>query len=367
MRKSFCKLKILLAALAAALMLTGCSPDVVNGPNGGFFSAKGGNKNNKPESDDPAIETDLSNISVTLSKDSLNARKIRFDDGVVTILGEAGDQGIKEILTDFPADIDFNRNGGSFTCTVTYTSSGSRYGTITVVNSKYSNNYYRVRLSGGAISFPNVMDIAQSNLDLAQADIPKDRAAVTLSYITTSGDKQRAAEILNEIKELSDKICKGLTEQYDKLRAISRWVSDNIYYDHPAFNEGIPRECLSLEYILKNRSGVCGSYANMTAALCQAQGIICYNVDGEGVASGSSCYAEQNRGEAHEWNYAYINGRGIWIDSGWNSHNHFYGYGSVDQGEISCKYFDVGNEILALDHKAYSLSNRDFFDPDILV
>lgn len=367
MRKSLGALKICAAALAAVLLLTGCSAGTVDGPRGGFFTAKNGNKKESdPESESPGAETDLLNFSADLSKDRSNARKIRFDDGVLTIFGDTGELGIKEVLTDFPADVELSRNGSSFTCTVTYTSSGSRYGIVEIVNSRYQSTSFRVRLSHGAISMPNVIANAQSNFELAQADIPKDKAAVTLANITSSGDKTRVAEILAEVKELSDKICRGLTNEYDKLRAISRWVSANIYYDHPAFNAGIPQKCLTLEYILENRSGVCGSYANITAALCQAQGIICYNVNGEGLNSGG-CYAEQSRGNAHEWNYAYIAGRGIWVDSGWNSYNHLYDYGITSEGEIGCKYFDVGNEILALDHKVYSLSNRDFFDPDLLV
>lgn len=368
MRISFCSCeRVIGAALAAVLLLSGCSANTVESPRGGMFSSKDSNrKESDPKNENSSSDIDFSNISAVLSKDPLNVRSIRFDDGVLTIFGEAGDQGIEEVLTDFPADVDFERNGNSFTCTITYTSSRNGYGTIEVVNHKYHDNFFRVKLSQGAISMPNVMDIAQSNFEKAQDDIPKNSAAVTIANITTSGDKKRAAEILGEVKELSNKICRGLTSDYDKLRAISRWVSENIYYDHPAFSAGIPSKCLSLEYILENRTGVCGSYANITAALCQAQGIICYNVDGEGISS-VNCYAEQSRGSAHEWNYAYIGGRGIWVDSGWNSFNHFYGYNDSVNGGIGCKYFDVGNEILALDHKVYSLSNRDFFDPDLLV
>ena len=362
------KLKGALAALAAVLLLSGCSAGTISSPKGGLFAPKGGNKRSGgSETEDRESDPDLSDFSAALSKDTLNARKIRFEDGVLTISGEAGDQGIKEILTDFPADIEFERDGSSFTCTITDTSSESRYGTVQIVNRKSHNNSFRVKLDHGVISMPNVIDNAESNFKLTQGEIPNDNAAATLAYVTASGNKQRAAEVLAEVKELSDRICRNITGDYDKLRAISRWVSKNIYYDHPAFNAGIPRECLSLEYILENRSGVCGSYANLTAALCQAQGILCYNVNGESIASAASSYAEQSRGNAHEWNYAYIGGRGIWVDSGWNSYNHFYDYGDIVDGDISCKYFDIGNEVLALDHKAYSLSYRDFFNPDILI
>ena len=367
MRKSFFMLRITAAALAACLLLSGCSPNTVDGPQGGYFTSRNGNKkDDSAPTGDTSADTDLANISVVLSKDPLNARSIRFDEGVLTILGETGDLGIREVTTDFPADIDLDRSGGSFTCTITYAASRNGYGTVGIVNNKYQNTSFRVRLSQGAISLPNVLDIAQSNFKLAQSEAPKDKAAVTLTNITASGNKQRAAEVLSEVKELSDRICRGLTGDYEKLRAISRWVSGNIYYDHPAYSAGIPQRCLTLEYILENRSGVCGSYANITAALCQAQGILCYNVVGEGVTNGST-YAEQSSGSAHEWNYAYIGGRGIWVDSGWNSYNHLYAFDITSEDDIGCKYFDVGNEVLALDHKVFSISNRDFFDPDILV
>ena len=94
---------------------------------------------------------------------------------------------------------------------------------------------------------------------------------------------------------------------------------------------------------------------------------VCTAAGASGGGSGGSSYAEMTRGIAHEWNYAYINGRGIWVDTGWNSYNHLYAYGSTVDGVMGCKYFDVGNEVLAIDHKVNSLSNRDFFNPDILI
>lgn len=356
------------ACLAVVLLLPGCagSHEVLDNPAGGLFSSRPGNKDDGVSPGGDTDNEELYNMTAPLSYDPLNERSMRFDDGVVTISGKAGDQGITEVLTDFPADIDFKRSGDSFTCTVKCTSSKSGYGIIEIVNYRYHSNSIRVKFGEKGIALPNVTEIARDNQKKALGEIPETENAATVLYITTSGDKDRAAEVLAEVKELSDKICRGLTNDYDRLRAISRWVSENIYYDHPAFDAGIPRECLSLEYILENRSGVCGSYANITAALCQAQGILCYNVNGEGI-TGARSYAEQRTGEAHEWNYAFVGGRGVWVDSGWNSFNHVYAYGEPVSAEISCRYFDIGNTIFAIDHKVYSLSNRDFFDPDLLV
>lgn len=351
--------------LAVVFLLSGCNDPRSANASGGLFGSRGGSRDPASSDKTPSSGIDLYNISADLIRDPINTRNIRVDDGVVRISGLTGEQGLEDITVDFPADVELDRNGNTFICTITCTSSGSGFGTIELENCKLRNNYIRVRYDKNGISFPNVMRIADTNLSLAEGEIPENENSVTLSYITESGSRERAKEVLNEVKELSDKICKGLSDDYDKLRAISRWVSENIYYDHPAFSAGIPKRCLTLEYILENRAGVCGSYANMTSALCQAQGILCYNVTGEGITK-LWCYAEQTSGEAHEWNYAFVGGRGVWVDSGFNSFNHLYAGGQTEEGDISCRYFDPGNEYFALDHKAKTISNRDFFDPDLI-
>lgn len=352
---------------AAVLLLSGCGGARSVNTSGGLMGSRSGNRDSSAgDGKANASDTDLYNISFDISRDPINTRNIRIDDGVVTISGMTGEQGLENITANFPSTVDLERKGNTFICRIACTSLRGGYGTIEIENGKLRSNYIRMRFDVNGVSLPKVMNIAEANRKLAEGDIPDDADSVTLMYITTSGDKQRAREVLGEVRELSDKICKGLTDNYDKLRAISRWVSENIYYDHPAFSAGIPQRCLTLEYILENRSGVCGSYANMTAALCQAQGILCYNVVGEGV-TGIRSYAEVTRGEAHEWNYAFIGGRGIWVDSGWNSDNHLYAGGSSEEGQLSCSFFDPGNEYFAIDHKAKTISNRDFFDPDLLV
>lgn len=166
--------------------------------------------------------------------------------------------------------------------------------------------------------------------------------------------------MLGEIKALSDVICEGLGSDYDKLRAISRWVSANIYYDYPAYNKGVPEETLSLKYMLNGHSSVCGGYSNMTSALCAAQGIKCWNVHGS-VLTGGYTFSERNDGEYHEWNYAEIDGRVIWVDSGWNSFCTLRSDGTYINGGIYYRYFDIGEEYFALNHKSNYAEYRDYF------
>ncbi len=348
--------------LTAVLLLCGCSPEYKEmGFPGNLFSNKTAsgsftaepNAVSIPETREPLID-----ITVELNRDPQNSRKIHFSDGVITISGKIGDNKLDSIFY-IEDEIKFDRTNGTFSCEISEPPSGRGYLNIILVNQRYQADSIRVRFSDGKFSFPDVLDVAEGNLAAVSGDIPDDTEAVTLRNITISGTADNAAEVLEQIQELSDKICRGLTDDYSRLRAISRWVSKNIYYDHDAFNAGIPAYCLSLEHILDTRRTVCGGYANMTAALAQAQGILCYNITGEGI-TGSRTYAEQSRGEFHEWNYALIGGRGIWVDSGWNSQNS-YADGSSSEDEISTKYFDAGNDFFALDHKVNKASDRNFF------
>lgn len=347
--------------LAAALLLCGCSNEHESyGLPGNIFSRKSTSSSagDDSASSAPDDREPLTDITVELNRDPQNSRKMQFSDGVITISGSIGDNGLDSIIVN-GKEVDYERSGNTFSCGITSPPSGRGYLNISVVNRRYQSDSIRVRYSDGKFSFPDVIDIAESNLAAVSGDIPDDTESVTLQNITISGTRDNAAEVLGQIRELSDKICRGLTDNYSKLRAISRWVSKNIYYDHDAFAAGIPAYCLSLEHILDTRRTVCGGYANMTSALAQAQGILCYNISGEGI-TGLRTYAEQSRGEYHEWNYALIGNSGIWIDSGWNSRNHYSG-GSKTEDDIGTKYFDTGNEFFALDHKVSRASDRNFF------
>lgn len=338
--------------LAAALLLCGCSSEHQSIKiSGNFFSSKSAADSSDTSSASVSVpdKEPLTDITVDLDRDPQNSRKMRFSDGVLTIYGSIGENGLDEIIVN-GAQTEFELKGNTFSCTVSAPTSGRGYLNIQLINHKFHYDSFRVKYSDGKFSFPDVMDIADSNLAAVTGDIPDDDKTITLRNITKDGTDENAEDVLDQIRKLSNKICSGLTDNYSKLRAISRWVSKNISYDHEAYAAGIPDECLSLEYILDTRGTVCGGYANLTAALAQAQGILCYNVAGEGI-SGSRTYAEQSRGEYHEWNYAIIGGRGIWVDSGWNS---------LGDGEIATKYFDPGNELFALDHKVNKVSDRNF-------
>lgn len=347
--------------LAVVILMCGCSASEGVGWHGNLFSGRSSKK--EPESDPGEISENapepIYDISIDLNRDPVNSRQLRLSNGVLTISGNIGDVGVDEILA-LGCTVELTRSGNKFTCTISDPPAGKGYINIEVVNHRCQLDVIRLRYTDGRLAFPNVMKIADNNGSVISGSIPDDSEAIRLQNITINGKSKNAQAVLDDVKRLSDRICFGLTNDYDKLRAISRWVSENIYYDHPAYAAGIPAYCVSLEYVMKYKRSVCGGYANMTAALAQAQGILCYNIAGEAV-SNFRCYSEVSRGEPHEWNYAFVNGRSVWVDSGWNAFNHYMSDDDVAQGDIGIKYFDIGSELLALDHKVTKISDRNFY------
>ena len=99
-------------------------------------------------------------------------------------------------------------------------------------------------------------------------------------------------------------------------------------------------------------------YANLFAALCQAQGIECHIVHGGAVVTGT--FDTNNDVRLHEWNVAVLNGQIIWIDTLWNTTNS-YRDGEYNDGTVDADYFDLDNDTLAENHRADRIERRDYF------
>ncbi len=299
--------------------------------------------------------------TVLYTLDPENACAITFGANSVTVKGKSGDL-VCGVLADYPpmnVETYFDGDGFTYILTPKIEKFAKSYGVFYLLDKNNYKNAVYLKLSQNGIEFPDVSAVAENNAEVSEfaAEISKPETA---AYITMDGTSENIPKILGEIERLSDDICAGIDGDLAKLRAISRWVSENVYYDYPAHNNGIPPECLSLEYVLNNRSSVCGGYANMVSALCAAQGIRCLNVKGTGL-SGGNCFAQGLTGEYHEWNIAETDGRRVIIDAGWNSLNVLRANGTFNEKPVCYKYFDIGEDIFALDHKADSAEYRDYF------
>ncbi|HZK25317.1 MAG TPA: transglutaminase domain-containing protein [Oscillospiraceae bacterium] len=136
-------------------------------------------------------------------------------------------------------------------------------------------------------------------------------------YVPTGGKKVTSylgsasgIETTNgKIVSLANQLTSGLTADWDKARAITRWVATNISYNASAAN----RNSGALT-ALNSRTGVCEDYAKLSAALARAAGIparVVYGYTDSGSkwpSSGSLAL----RGYRHAWVEFHLVGRG-WV------------------------------------------------------
>lgn len=201
---------------------------------------------------------------------------------------------------------------------------------------------------------------SERNISVTEAplEIPGD---TVLKLITADGDRERAAEVLQTVRDISDAVCTGIVGELDKARALAEWTSENIYYDHDARDTGVTDDMVTLEYVLKYHRSVCYGWTNLYSALCQAQGIDCLNVNGS-IVTESRCFLQTMPADerAHSWNLLMIDGEKIWVDTVWNSSNN-YEDGQYYQGNTDLQYFGITNASLAQDHRAVRCERRDYF------
>lgn len=254
------------------------------------------------------------------------------------------------------------------------TVSGSSFsGSLNISGLEQGYYIIMVRLDSGAVMYyvflmtdegavPVPEDALPSASNLAFAGAPMELASEgVLHQITVSDDRETAKDILSEIKDLSDQICAGITDDYQKARVLCEWVSHNLYYDKDAAANGVTEEEITLEFVLKNHRSVCFGWSNLYAALCQAQGITCYNASGS-VVTGSRCFPQTEISDerSHSWNLVKIGDRLIWVDTVWNSSN-TYDRGNYFKSSYDMEYFDINNTVLSCDHRVARLEHRDYF------
>lgn len=153
--------------------------------------------------------------------------------------------------------------------------------------------------------------------------------------------------VTDEVQAKSDEICRGLTTDTEKVTAIHKWVTENIYYDYPIL-AGIGERVTELEgntqtaqNVLNNKRGVCEGYSRLFQSLCWAQEIPCVYASGMAIPGGF-----------HGWNAVLLDGEWLWVDATWDTFNKYYGESSWVAGDQRLDYFLCSSEFLATDHGA---------------
>jgi hypothetical protein len=190
--------------------------------------------------------------------------------------------------------------------------------------------------------------------------------AVTAQYLVgADGTRENAETTLNDLRQRALEITFGMDNDYDKARAVSAWVADNIFYDSDAQANADTPELLdatiALRHVMRDLRTICSGFANLTAALLLSLDIKAVTVIGSAVPL--SDYTEvQTANRHHEWTAFWYEAEERWVhlDSGWDTHNSFRDGRSIYR-EAPKRYFDITPAALAQTHRAERAEFRDYF------
>ncbi len=218
-----------------------------------------------------------------------------------------------------------------------------------------------------SVDFSKINQITYASYSTKKTALEEFLVPITDSALNISSPKQISSKAEAIVKKANAKT------DYQKAKAIYNWVCDNMFYDYFLYTvtlgdiEPNPNNYLS---------GICEDYANVTAALLRGLGIPCRVVSGYATGDGSSekdqplseykKYLSHNDSNlflknmdpdpGHAWNFAYVDGRWIFMETTWGSGN----YISLDTGKWvkrkrTDKYFDMSLKEYSKSHCAKKL------------
>lgn len=150
-----------------------------------------------------------------------------------------------------------------------------------------------------------------------------------------------------ELQQAAAGAVAGCVSDYEKIRAITAFVSDRTYYDYPWYEKVSDILYIRPYDVYIQRRTVCSGYALLTRTLMNAAGIPCMYIGGED----------------HAYNAAYDSNQKKWIflDTTWCSWNRYTADGIWEYGGYSFSRFDLTPEEIA------ELSNHEVYGVDGLL
>lgn len=125
----------------------------------------------------------------------------------------------------------------------------------------------------------------------------------------TAGWLQRNERIVT----LSNEICAGITDDYEKAKTVYHWVVRNIGYDYDYIYDKRRGTALTATDVLDRKFTICSGYSHLTQELLQAQGIPTAFMSGNILDDKGISKEDSN----HTWNIAFIGGRWVIMDTTW--------------------------------------------------
>ncbi len=161
-------------------------------------------------------------------------------------------------------------------------------------------------------------------------------------------------DIPDRIRRAAENAVAGLETDYEKARAIHKYVATTIYYDMDYAQDITDTTPKSAEEVYDKGYAVCEGYSNLTVALLNALDIPAVVVKGFSNVLDEYVYdweEVKNKPSNHEWVEAFVDGRWIIMDPTWDSSNTVIN-SKKETGTIHFyRYFDVSHDIFSAAHR----------------
>lgn len=184
-------------------------------------------------------------------------------------------------------------------------------------------------------------------------------------YLNADGDPEKIAFVKEQLKLIVKDVTADIESDYEKARALEKYVAENFCYDNDAREGVTDLESISVDRVLRDRRSVCLGISNLYMALLEAAEIKAVNIKGA-VIYRETPFALPTERQNHEWVAFYYEEeqRWVWTDPVWGGLGD-YKKGEYSPGKYNGNYFDIDDFALSINHRADRAERRPFFEAEI--
>lgn len=210
--------------------------------------------------------------------------------------------------------------------------------------------------TGGLVEYTDILENNKNIIEKGKAYSPEIYKDKTLKYDFVVNNKTLTAAQMKVIDAFTDKVVKGASNNYDKLKKMYEYLGNNIYYDTDAFNNTNLQSVIHPYELVKSLEAknkvktVCDGYSALMVAMARSEGIPCRLVQGTVRTTPNQSWEDVGTKPNHTWVEAYVDGR--WI--------------TIDATRSTNKRYEDGKWIIANDEATVKgLARYQYFDPSI--
>ncbi|MBQ8248958.1 MAG: S-layer homology domain-containing protein [Clostridia bacterium] len=292
--------------------------------------------------------------SITTSTDEHNSVTVSINGSTATISGELQYENLTAIWCRLPGSTYSGRPDSK----IVDVTSGERFTVTLDLSNVTEETYIKIGCAANGENmywdiFSDHFRIKPENGRWVLRTAPATDHNLTLQNEWINLADTFDAPISDAVKKQSDEICKGITDDYEKLWALHKWVAENIYYDWDCYTGSTPG-VHDPDGVLKKRAAVCQGYAELLEAMIEAQGIpaIITKTYAAGVSNDLDFWQMKDlpSDTNHAHVEAFVNKRWVTMDATWDSNNDYSNGNYETHSPTSYEYFDPTPEDFAYDH-----------------